>query len=257
MRIAVFSDIHGNPFALDAVLTSLAETGPFDHVIAAGDLAFGGSDAAGCIDRIREAKIHAVYGNTEVYLHSPEQKPGDALHLKKWDRILDDVWWTREVLGEERIEWLAGLPFDLRFSPTGRPEDALLVFHANPKSIEEMLLPPPADQERLFGEIVQPDDDPDLARLFAGVRERTVAFGHYHFTSERLWHGHRLVNVSPVSMPAKDHDPRARYTIFDWSGTRWELTRRYVDYDYTQELRALAASGMPHWQDHAATFPTP
>jgi len=255
MRIAVFSDVHGNPYALDAVLRSLERDGPFDHIVAAGDLAFGGSDPAGCVDHIRAAGILAVYGNTEVYLHSPHQKPGDQLHLKKWDRILADVWWNREVLGQDRLAWMAALPFDLHFSPTGDSEDDLLVFHANPLTIEEMLYPPPVDQVRLLGEVVQADDDPELGRLFEGVRAKTVAFGHYHFTSERRWKGFRMVNVAPVSMPAKDGDARARYSIFEWTGKEWNITRRHLEYDYTQEVDALSRTGMPCWRDHAATFP--
>ncbi|MCB9136605.1 MAG: metallophosphoesterase [Anaerolineales bacterium] len=42
MRLAIFSDIHGNRFALEAVLNALLADGPFDAVIAAGDLALGG-----------------------------------------------------------------------------------------------------------------------------------------------------------------------------------------------------------------------
>jgi len=41
MRIAVFSDVHGNAFALAAVLEAIAADGTFDRVIAAGTMAFG------------------------------------------------------------------------------------------------------------------------------------------------------------------------------------------------------------------------
>jgi len=254
MRLAVFSDVHGNPFALDAVLNAIAQDGAFDRIVVAGDLAFGGSDPIHCIDVIRSAGLAAVYGNTEVYIHSPNQAPGDQLHLNKWERLQEDAHWVRGRIGQERIDWLAALPFDLSFSPTDNAEDELLVFHANPLTVEEMLLPPVEDQARLFGVILQPDDDAELARLMAGVEANTIAFGHYHFTSTRHWRGRRLVNVAPVSMPAKDHDPRARYSIFEWTKGDWRITRRYVEYDYAQEVRALAACGLPHWQDYAATF---
>ena len=254
MRLAVFSDVHGNPFALKAVMEAIEQDGKFDRVVVAGDLAFGGSDPVYCIDTIRNAGYSAVYGNTEVYIHSPGQAPGDQLHLKKWGRLQEDAHWVRAQIGPDRIAYLAALPFDLTFSPTNKAEDDLLVFHANPKTIEEMLLPPVEDQARLFGEIVQPDDDPELVRLLSGVHARTIAFGHYHFTSTRYWHDYRLVNVAPVSMPAKDHDPRSRYSVFEWQAGKWQVTRRYADYDYAQEVRGLATCGLPHWRDHAATF---
>ncbi len=255
MQIAVFSDVHGNPFALNAVLAAIEQEGEFDHIVVAGDLAFGGSNPAYCIDRIREADLLAVYGNTEVYIHSPHDVPGDLLHLKKWDRLQTDAAWVREKIGPERITWLANLPFDLNFSPTNDPRDDLLVFHANPISVEEMIYPSPDDQVALIGEVLQPDNDPELEKLFDGVRARTVAFGHYHFTSERRIRNRVLVNVAPVSMPAKDHDPRARYTVFQWADSDWKISRRLIDYDYTQEISALEKCGIPHWRDHAATFP--
>ncbi len=253
-RIAVFSDLHGNPFALDALLDSLNRDGPFHRIVAAGDLAFGGSDPAYCIDRIREAGIEAVYGKTEEYIHAPEKMPGDQLHLKKWDRILEDVRWHRDVLGEDRVAWMRGLPFSLTFTPGSNARDGLQIFHANPVDIEAMLLPPPADQVRIEGQLLQPDNDPALAHLLGGVAPDLLVFGHYHYTSVRTLGEKTLVNVSPASCPAKDGDPRTRYTVFEWLGS-WTFERRLVPYDYARETAALPGCGLPNWQDSAKTFP--
>jgi predicted phosphodiesterase len=253
-RIAVFSDLHGNPFALDALLESLHGNGPFDRVIAAGDLAFGGSDPAYCIDRIREARIEAVYGNTEVYIYAPEKTPGDRLHLKKWDRILEDVHWHRHVLGQNRVAWLRGLPFSLTFNPSADPKEGLHIFHANPRDIETMLLPPAEDQVRIEGQLLQPDNDPVLIAALSGVGPNTLVFGHYHFSSLRKWGEKRLINIAPASCPAKDQDPRTRYTVFEWDG-RWTFRRILLAYDYGKEIAALPGCGLPNWQDSANTFP--
>ena len=45
MRVAIVSDIHGNPTAFDAVLADLRETAP-DLIFHGGDLAHGGSSPA-------------------------------------------------------------------------------------------------------------------------------------------------------------------------------------------------------------------
>jgi hypothetical protein len=71
-----------------------------------------------------------------------------------------------------------------------------------------------------------------------------MAHGHCHYTFERFVHGIRLVNVSPCSFSRFDLDRRARYTIFVWDG-EWKVERRYVDYDFRQEGKALLASDMP------------
>ena len=41
MRIAIFADIHGNPFATRAVLDAIADNGVFDAVVMAGDMCSG------------------------------------------------------------------------------------------------------------------------------------------------------------------------------------------------------------------------
>lgn len=255
MRVAVFSDIHGNPFSCEAVLDSIASDGYFDEVVVAGDLCLGGSDPSHCIDLLRKAGVLALYGNTDEYIFAPEKPPGDDLHLRKWDRILKQVFWTHKNLGEKRIKWLHEIPFDFRISPTSDPKDDLIVFHANPKTVEEMILPPIQSQLDIWGEVRQPDDDAKLEELLGDVNASMLAFGHFHFTSSRKWKDKTLVNVSPCSQPAHDKDSRARYTIFEWKNKQWTYKRKYIPYDYRQELRALQYSGMPGWEDYARTFP--
>jgi predicted phosphodiesterase len=278
MRLAIFSDIHGNLYALNAVLNAIAKEGPFDVVIAAGDISLGGSDPAGCVDLLREAGVLAVYGNTDKYLTEPENPPPDELHLKKWNHLRPQVDWALTLLGEDRTAWLRSLPFALQISPlkgtafkgtaffltpgelndrnkNAIPGDDLLVFHANPKNIIQFIFPPPDLQPKYFGEILQPDDSEELSWLMEGVTARTCAFGHMHITSIRNWRDYTLVNVAPCSMPALEKDPRARYTIFEWKNNKWIITQRFVEYDYKLEVAALYASGIPFVEDFVETFP--
>lgn len=254
MRLAIFSDIHGNIYALEAVLNAIRKDGYFDALVAAGDLCLGGSDPAGCIDRLRETGVQAVYGNTDKYLTEPENPPPDDLHRKKWHHLRPQVDWALSLLGADRVAWLGVLPFDVRFSPPPSFDEDLLVFHANPKDIIDFIFPPLADQSKYFGKIHQRDNSLELERLMDGVTAHTCAFGHMHITSTRYWRDYTLVNVSPCSLPL-DKDPRARYTIFDWDGKQWQITRRFVEYSYRQEVRALQASSMPFVEDFTQTFP--
>ncbi|NUM46966.1 MAG: metallophosphoesterase family protein, partial [Anaerolineales bacterium] len=232
MRLAIFSDIHGNRFALEAVLNAIAADGHFDALIAAGDLALGGADPAGCVDLLREAGVLAVFGNTDKYLTEPDNPPPDELHRKKWDHLSAQVAWALPRLGAERVAWLSTLPFELRFSPPPDFENDLLVFHANPKDILDFIFPPPAQQPTYFGRVLQPDDDPTLEKLMKGVTARTCAFGHMHISSIRSWRGYTLVNVARCALPSLEKDPRARYTIFAWDQGTWQITPRFVPYAY-------------------------
>jgi predicted phosphodiesterase len=206
LKIAVFSDIHGNPYACRAVLQAITHEGPWDAILAAGDLCLGGSDPAGCIDLLWEAGVIGVYGNTEAYIKSPEQAPPDELHRKRWYLIQPAAYWVRAQLSTAQMAWLEALPFELRFSPSGRINDDLLVVHANPKDVELMIYPQEAEQIRLWGEVRQPDDDPALVRAMEGVTASVVVFGHYHRPNSVMNHRLKCCLVQPEQ---HDNDYRA------------------------------------------------
>jgi predicted phosphodiesterase len=245
MRIAVFSDIHGNPFVAEAVLNAIKADGVFEAVVCAGDICLGGSGPAKCVDLLREHGALATCGNVDEYVLHPGSAPEDASHRSKWDEIQPQAYWAREQIGAERLDWLSQLSFDLHFSPTDSPEDDLLAFHANPQHNLAHILPPPEEQVKLFGEVRQPDDDEQLIAWMDGVQASVMAFGHLHYTSLREWRGRRLVNVAPCSGAPYDGDQRGRYTVFNWENDKWEIERRYVDYDWINEVKALKASDFP------------
>jgi len=67
-RIAVLSDIHGNPVALAAVRAVLKKERP-DAVMICGDLVLNGPDPVGAVDAIRELEAEGalvVAGNTDI-----------------------------------------------------------------------------------------------------------------------------------------------------------------------------------------------
>ena len=253
MRIAVFSDIHGNPYATHAALDAIAADGEFDAVVMAGDVCLGGSDPAACVDMLQAANVQALYGNADVFMYAPTAEPPDELFRARWPETIQAARWAAQKIGTQRLEWLRGLPFELNYSPTGNAGDDLLVVHANPKNVLSFIMPPVEIQEELLGEVSQPDDDPALADLFAGVEAAVMAYGHFHYTSERVLRGMRLVNVSPCSFSDFDPDRRARYTVFTRDG-EWGVERKYVEYDHHLERDALLASDIPNREKKAKLF---
>lgn len=244
MRIAVFADNHGNPYSTRAVLKAISNEGLFDAVVAAGDVCFGGSYPAACVDMLQEAKVQMVYGNADELVFALPEEPPAEMYRARWNQIARAARWAREKLGEDRVNWLRERPFELRFSPTSNPSDDLLIVHANPKDVHTLIFPPEEIQRELFGEVRQTDVDPMLADLFGETQAAIMAHGHFHYTCERIVHGIRSVNVSHCSFSRFDQDRRARYTIFAWVG-EWKVERRYVAYEFSQEKKALLASDMP------------
>ena len=88
MRIAVFADIHGNPFATRAVLDAIGADGVFDAVVMAGDVCSGGSDPAACVDMLQEAGVQVVYGNADAFVFAPQKEPPDERYRENWGNIL-------------------------------------------------------------------------------------------------------------------------------------------------------------------------
>ena len=246
MRIIVFSDIHGNPYACRAVLDAIAYHGELDAIVIAGDLCLGGSDPAACIAMLLAAGVSGVYGNTDQYILHPEEPPKDDHHIKQWNTLYPVVRWARAQLSDHQFAWLQSLPFELRYSPDRNTAHDLLVVHANPKDVDLMIYPPVGEQQNLWGLVRQADDDPELSGVMEGVVASVVAFGHFHTTFQRRWQNLKLVDVACCSLPGVDHDPRARYTLFEWQREGWKIEHHWVDYDYRQELQALKNSAMPN-----------
>ena len=234
MRVAIFSDIHGNLTALRAVLSRIRAEAP-DLVLCAGDLAFAGPRPAECVAAVRDICHAVVYGNTEDWTLG-RQRPPDALSGRGE--------WTREQLSPEDLSWLGSLPFSHSVAAPGNAdrEAALLLVHANPREVNTQLFASPQRQRELFGEVRQ--DDEAAADLLAGTQAGTIAFGHQHIPSVRRVQGWQLVNVSSVHMPA-DGDPRAKFAVLTWEKGAWTADHRYVEWDVEPEARAYEQSGIP------------
>ena len=220
MRVACFSDIHGNIRGLDACLADLREQGGADTIVGAGDYCMDGPRPRAVVERLRELGATCIRGNTDRYIAEPDT-PGDD------DAERAALAWQRKTLGAEHVAWLGALPFEARF---GDGADALLVVHANPANDDEHVWPQATDAQ--------------LERLFATTPERTIAFGHLHLPYARMWRDRLLVNVASAGLP-KDGDPRASYAILTQRGGGWQVKHRRVVFDVERVVRDIERSGMP------------
>jgi predicted phosphodiesterase len=221
VRLAVFSDIHGNIRAFDACLDDLRAQGGADVVVGAGDYCMDGPYPREVLARLRELSAVCIRGNTDRYIADRETFP---------DTDPDEgpnVAWQRERLGDEWVAWLGALPFALHF---GEGADGLLAVHANPKTDDEHIWP----------------DAPDafLERVTSRVVERTIAFGHLHLPYTRMWRDRLFVNVASAGLP-KDGDARAGYAILTQRPGGWQVKHRRVDFDVDKVARDIEKSGMP------------
>lgn len=221
MRLALFSDIHGNVHGLDACLADLRAQGGADTIVGVGDYCMDGPRPRDVLERLREIGAICVRGNTDRYIFDRASFPSD--HPDEGPCVA----WQRERLGDDWLAWLGALPFSAHF---GHGADGVLVVHASPV----------ADDEHVW-----PDaDDAHLERITRGVPERTIAFGHLHLPYARMWRDRLFVNVASAGLP-KDGDPRAGYALLTQRSGGWELKHRRVEFDVERVAREIERSGMP------------
>lgn len=255
MRVAVFSDVHGNLTALNAVLQDIDEQ-DVDHIVFAGDLCFLGPRPQACLERVRNREeIAAIYGNTDEWIDGPPLLSDDIKEeeRQRQQRIHDTATWTREALSEMERAWLRELPFQRRISPTVNPGDDLLIVHANPVDVNQLIFPPEDIQETMYDKVRQSDEalQPLLDNIACGV----LAFGHLHIPFIRPWNDLVLANISSVNMPG-DGDPRAKYGILTWDGDAWNIEHRRVDYDIEREIEAYRIARPPGWEQYVESLQT-
>lgn len=242
MRIAVFSDVHGNAAALEAVLADLEKQGSFNEVVFAGDACLFGSRPGISLALLQQHTTTCIYGNTDEWLFTPlaitaEMSESVQERIGKIHAFAD---WAKERLSPDLSQWLKSWPFEHRISPTSDPADDLLVVHANPLDTMKPIYPSEEDQQTRYDKLVQPDAE--LVPLLGGTTAQVMAYGHLHIPNIRQWQGMTLANISSVSLPG-DGDVRAKYVIFTWQDGRWEYEYRYVAYDYRVEVAGL--DGVP------------
>ncbi len=103
MKIAVFSDVHGNYKALDLALEQIRKKDP-DQIVFLGDIFQRGNEEIECLGSLKDSGIVCIKGNCELYLvHGVDIDP-DVEYLRDYyDR-------TRVKLSYEQLQFVEQMP---------------------------------------------------------------------------------------------------------------------------------------------------
>lgn len=258
MRVALFSDVHGNLAAFQAVRQELESRPDFEQVIFAGDLCLFGPRPQECLSLLREMAIPAIVGNTDEWIRQPPPLSDNMSAEQRSSRqaLRDQCRWTGEQLSRESLAWLDVLrqTFQIRLTPSSDPKDDLLIVHANPHNLLDIIFPALDRQRELYGAVRQNDEE--LEPLLQTVLAETVAFGHLHIPGVRRWRDKTLINISSVSLPG-DGDGRAKAAILTWRETTgWEVEFVHVAYPVQDEIEAFRRNRPPAWPDRVEQLKT-
>lgn len=201
MRLAVFSDIHGNLTALEAVLADLDTIGEVDLMWCLGDLAAMGPRPLACINKIQalqdqygDKKFKVIGGNTDRYLvtgkrpNRPAAKDADQFEkvrdtIPRMNNIFD---WALQQLDWDSYEFLSKIVGrETRTMVKGY--GPVIGYHAIPGDDEPMSLRPDTPDEEAVDALLD--------------REGKLAIGgHTHRTMDRSLGRWRVLNPGSVGL---------------------------------------------------------
>jgi predicted phosphodiesterase len=208
VRVAALADVHGNAYALEAVLADVSLE-RVDLIVFGGDLTWGPlPNETLALVRALETPARFVRGNADRMVGSDESERGA---------------WLAAQHGPEATALVNGFdPFvvvDLDgLGPTR-------FVHGSPRSDEECVTPEtPAER---------------VSEFMAGVPERVVVTAHVHVSYDREVAGVRLIGPGSVGRPYEG-EHGARWAVL---GPGVELRR--TDYDHDVAADAYRRSGIP------------
>ncbi|MDZ7773490.1 MAG: metallophosphoesterase family protein [Balneolaceae bacterium] len=244
MKIALFSDIHANLPALEAVMDDISARAP-DAIYCLGDLVGYATWPNEVTEFIRERGIPAIAGNYDQGVGLNSDDCGCAYQTEEDKaRGAASIAYTNKVIRDENRAYLNSLPAHLRleFGVNGDPWNLLLV-HGSPRKINEYLF-----EDR---------KDKSLLRMMKGSNAQVMAFGHTHKPYHKILEDEdgsyrHALNIGSVGKP-KDGDPRACYVMLEWDGElnlknpdSLQVAFIRVDYEVEKAAQAIEESPLPN-----------
>jgi len=231
MRIAVFSDIHGNYTGLQAVLAAIAAHGGADLLIAAGNHIWGESGGDDLLDLLSTYRVRLIRGDsdTEDKLIELEQRatlsPGSTRGSATYYQSMRA--WLHHYLSPATRAMLAALPIESVIEVD--TNQSLYVCHASPQAVNDRMCAP---------------STPPLTvrHAYSTVDATIIAFGHWHSPYVRWLDQRVYVNVASVGF--RD-DGLSRFTMLTYHAGQWVVEQHVVPYDVAAEERRKRERHVP------------
>jgi predicted phosphodiesterase len=235
VRIAAVSDIHGNLFALEAVLRDIGRRGA-DLIVNLGDLLSGPLLPRETADRLMELDLPTISGN-----HERQVLCWDRTEMGASDR------YARDTITQAQRDWMAALP------PVLRPQSDVFMCHATPQNDVDCYL-----EDLVAGEL-RPTSLRSIEERTGSCDAALIFCGHSHIP--RLVHlpsGQIIVNPGSAGIQAYEGNhpgphvvevgsPHARYAIAERSQSGWLVEFIAVPYDWEAAARLAQDRGREDW----------
>ena len=248
MKIAIFSDVHANLEALEAVAGDLVRQG-VDRTVCLGDVVGYNADPAPCLELVRKLAPVCVGGNHDRAVAGEITTAGFS------ERAARAVVWTRDHLDDDALRFLADLPLEASI------DHHLVAVHG-------ALLPGGGCEKTYLA------SDEQRRRSFEALRRhpsrsRICAYGHTHelavfelrdgavearagdeisLREDRYY----LINPGTVGESRDVNERRATYLVLDTA--RRTVSVRRVEYDHAASALKTKEAGLAARRPITATI---
>ncbi len=241
MKIAIFSDIHGNSIGLDAVLADIEAKGGVDQYWVLGDHVGNGPDPVGVMRQLLKLEsAEFISGNADRYVATGDRPPPYAEEvaanptlIRQFGEVQGNFAWTAGIMVEFGwMSWLENLPCNLQKTlPNGT---RVSCYHASPWS----------DDSYVWPEFSPNTPEKDIQRLVDGCESELNFFGHTHWPLDRTIGAKRLINVGSVGNPVTP-SLHAFWSLIEADQTDYKISHFEVAYDRDAVLKQISLKHHP------------
>ncbi len=234
-KIAIISDIHGNTWALEEVLTDIKNRG-IETIINLGDSLYGPLNPKGTFKLLIKNEVISISGNEDRIIL-------ETLNLRS---EIPTIEYVKSQIDVSIIDWLKKLPFDFIY------DNEIYCCHASPKSDSVYLL------DSLQPKHVEIRGNSEINKLLTGIKQKIVVCGHSHVS--RVVETDKVIVINPgsVGLPAYEDDlpilhkmenfsSHARYSILTYSENSINIDQIAVSYNYEKTAKMAERNKRIDW----------
>jgi len=229
LRVAVFSDIHGNISGLKAVLLFIDKLGDVDTIVAAGDLLGGGPGTENVIDILIDRNVHVLKGNMDEVWTDFEGSI-EKVPVRFHDYVYETTAWLHGRMSRPYWEFLSDLPLFKTIEIA--PGHVMMLCHSTPKSAWEPVCAAHADRSI-------------LRAAYGSYDAEVIVYGHFHSHHVIPMESKLLVNVASVGLGTEG---MSALTVIDYVGGHWAVKQYMLPYDVHEEKRLMHELRVPEFR---------